>query len=86
MALYARMGNHPTLDRFKENNGFTRYPLTRYYVPLTRKGELGNQIGLHRRTEDVLPASIKYRLIPIYNWISRTKMKIKLRSGPQQIT
>jgi hypothetical protein len=83
--MYARMGNHPTLDTFKENNGFTRYPLTRYYVPLTRKGELAIKLGLHRRTEDVLPASIKYRLIPIYNWISRTKMKIKTRSKPQRI-
>ena len=83
--LYARMGNHPTLDKFKENNGFTKYPLTRYYVPLTRKGDLAITLGLHRRTEDVLPASIKYRLIPIYNWISRTKMKIKTRSKPQRI-
>jgi hypothetical protein len=80
--MYARMGNHPTLDRFKENNGFTKYPLARYHVPLTRKGEVAIRLGLHRRTEDVLPTAIKYRLIPIYNWTSRTKMKIKLKSKP----
>jgi hypothetical protein len=84
--MYARMGNHPTLDRFKENNGFTKYPLTRYYVPLTEKGDLAIRIGLHRRTEDILPPSIKYRLIPVYNWVSRTRMKIKMRTGPKRIT
>jgi hypothetical protein len=84
--MYARMGNHPTLDRFKENNGFTKYPLTRYYVPLTRKGDLAIKLGLHRRTEDVLPASIKYRIIPVYNWVSRTRMRISLRKRPKRIT
>lgn len=81
--MYARMGNHPTLDKFKENNGFTKYALTRYYVPLTKKGEAAVNLGLHRRTIDVLPTSIKYRLIPIYNWTSRTKMKIKLYIRPR---
>jgi hypothetical protein len=84
--MYARMGNHPTLDKFKENNGFTKYPLTRYYVPLTRKGDLAIKLGLHRRTEDVLPASIKYRIIPVYNWVSRTKMRISLGKRPKRIT
>lgn len=77
--MYARMGNHPTLDRFKENNGFKKFLLARYFVPLTRRGEIAIKVGLHRRTEDVLPASIKYRLIPVYNWISRTKMKVRLK-------
>jgi hypothetical protein len=77
--MYARMGNHPTLDRFKENNGFTKYPLTRYYIPLTEKGDWAIKLRLQRKPQDVLPDSIKYRLIPFYNWISRTRMKIKLR-------
>ncbi|MGA3191339.1 MAG: hypothetical protein ABSD73_02365 [Candidatus Bathyarchaeia archaeon] len=81
--MYARMGNHPTLDRFKQSNGFTRFPLVRYYVPLTRTGETAVKLGLHKRIEDELPASIKYRLIPIYNWISRIKMKIRLRFKPK---
>lgn len=81
--MYARMGNHPTLDRFKQNNGFTKFPLVRYHVPLTRKGETAIKLGLHKRIEDELPASIKYWLIPIYNWISRTKMKVRLRLKPK---
>jgi hypothetical protein len=73
--MYGRMGNHPSLDRFKQNKGFTRFSLTRYYVPLTVKGKITTKLGLHREFKDVLPQSIKYALIPVYNWISRTKTK-----------
>jgi hypothetical protein len=75
--MYGRMGNHPSLDRFKQNNGFTRLALTRYYVPLTLKGKAAIMLGLHREFKDALPQRIKYFLIPIYNWISRTKAKKK---------
>jgi len=77
--MYGRMGNHPSLDKFKQNNGFTQFKLKRYYIPLTRKGKLATKLGLHRDIKDVLPQPIKYPLIPVYNWISRTKMKVKLR-------
>src|SRR3989304_3331286 len=76
--MYGRMGNHPSLDKFKQSNGFAKYPLTRYYVPLTRKGKLTVKLGLHREVKDALPQSVKYPLIPVFNWISRTKMKAKL--------
>jgi hypothetical protein len=77
--MYGRMGNHPSLDKFKQNNGFIKFKLTRYYIPLTQKGKLATKLGLHRDIKDVLPQPIKYPLIPVYNWISRTKMKVKLR-------
>jgi hypothetical protein len=77
--MYGRMGNHPSLDRFKLSNGFTRFPLTRYYVPLTKKGRIARKIGLHREMKDVLPQPLKYLLIPLYNWASRNKMRMKLR-------
>jgi hypothetical protein len=76
--MYGRMGNHPSLDRFKQNHGFTKFALTRYYVPLTAKGEIAAKLGLHRDFKDVLPQSIKYRLIPVYNWVSRAKAKRKV--------
>jgi len=72
------MGNHPSLDKFKQNNGFTRFSLTRYYSPLTAKGKIAAKLGLHREIKDALPQRIKYALIPVYNWISRTKTKMKL--------
>lgn len=78
--MYGRMGNHPTLDNFKQNNGCVKFELTRYYVPLTKKGKIATRLGVHREMKDALPQSIKYRLIPVYNWISRTRVRIKLRS------
>jgi hypothetical protein len=75
--MYGRMGNNPSLDRFKQNNGFTRFELTRYYLPVTTKGKIAAKLGLHREVKDALPQRVKYVLIPVYNWISRTKRKIK---------
>ncbi len=76
--MYGRIGNHPSLDKFKENNGFSKYPITRYYIPLTSKGKYAIRLGLHRELKDALPDSIKYPLLPAVNWVSRTKAKAKL--------
>jgi hypothetical protein len=81
--MYARMGNHPSLDNFKQSNGFVKFPLTRYYVPLTRKGRVALRLGLQREMKDALPQQIKYQLIPLYNWISRTTLKLRLRLKTQ---
>ena len=75
--MYGRMGNHPSLDRFKQNNGFTRFSLIRYYLPLTLKGSAAVKLGLYMECKDALPQRIKYFLIPIYSWISRTRAKMK---------
>jgi hypothetical protein len=79
--MYGRIGNHPSLDNFKQNNGFTKFSLTRYYVPITKKGRIATKMGLHREIKDVLPQPIKYPLIPVYNWVSRNKMRIKFLLG-----
>jgi len=84
--MYGRMGNHPTLDKFKQNNGCVQFPLTRYYIPLSKKGKTATKLGLHREVKDTLPQSIKYPLIPLYNWVSRTKTKIRLLLKPKQVT
>ena len=81
--MYGRMGNHPSLDRFKESNGFVKFPITRYYVPVTGKGRVAIRLGLHREFKDALPQSLKYPLIPVFNWISRNKMRLKLRLAKQ---
>jgi hypothetical protein len=77
--MYGRIGNHPSLDRFKNSNGFVKFPITRYYIPITRKGKLAICLGLHREFKDALPDAIKYPLIPVMNWVGRTKVKIKHR-------
>jgi len=75
--MYGRMGNHPSLDSFKQNNSFTKFSFPRYYVPLTKKGQIAIKLGLHRSLKDSLPQSIKEPLFPVFNWVSRTKFKIK---------
>ena len=76
--MYGRIGNHPSLDRFKESNGFAKFPITRYYIPVTEKGRIAIRLGLHRDFKDALPQSIKYPLIPVMNWVSRNKVRIRL--------
>jgi hypothetical protein len=84
--MYGRIGNHPSLDRFKENNGFEKYPISRYYIPLTRKGSLAIRLGLHREFKDALPESVKNPLIPVLNFVSRSKVKVKLAVNSQAKT
>jgi hypothetical protein len=77
--MYGRMGkgsNHPSLDKFKENNGFVRYPLNRYYMVLSKKGKLAVKLGFHQQFKDRVPESLKPKVIPVYNFISRTKSKL----------
>jgi len=79
--MYGRMGNHPSLDKFKQSNGFNKFLLTRYYVPITRRGRIAIRLGVHREFKDTLPQSIKYTFIPVYNWLSRNRMRIRLSLG-----
>jgi len=84
--MYGRMGNHPTLDSFKESNGFTKLPLTRYFLPLTNRGKLAIKLKIHRELKDTLPPGMKKALFPLYNWVSRTKARISLGKRPKRIT
>ena len=81
--MYGRMGNHPSLDSFKQNNGFSRFELTRYYIPITRKGMMIARLRLHEELKDRLPQSIKYKLIPVYNWISRVRTRMMMYLKPK---
>jgi hypothetical protein len=81
--MYGRIGNHPSLDKFKESNGFVKFPITRYYVPVTWKGRVAIRLGLHREFKDALPQSLKGPLIPVLNWASRNKMRFRHRLAKQ---
>jgi hypothetical protein len=83
--MYGRIGNHPSLDKFKESNGFVKYPIARYYVPLSGKGSLAIRLGLHKPFKDALPESFRGPLIPIFNWVSRNKVLLKLRLKKRQV-
>ncbi len=78
--MYGRMGNHPSLDTFKASNGFQKYTLTRFYVPLTDKGRLVTKLRLHQPAKDALPGFLKAPLLPVFNWVSRTKMRLRTKT------
>lgn len=48
-----------SLGDFKRSNGFQKFDLPRYYVPLTRKGKLALKLGLHRGWKAALPNRLK---------------------------
>jgi hypothetical protein len=51
-----------SLGDFKRSNGFQRFDLPRYFVPLTRKGKLALELGLHRGWKEALPKQLKKAL------------------------
>lgn len=51
-----------TLSDFKENNGFERIDVPRYYIPLTRIGWAAFRLGLHHRFADHIPESAMAKL------------------------
>jgi hypothetical protein len=59
--VYAYWGDS-TLADFKRQSGFEEVRLPRYYVPLSRKGELALRLGLHRGWRALLPAGLAGRL------------------------
>lgn len=48
-----------SLTKFKQNNGFLKMDIPRYYVPLTAKGVLAIRLGLHKNLKERLPEWIK---------------------------
>jgi hypothetical protein len=44
-----------SLTKFKENHGFARVDVPRYYVPLTTRGALALRLGLHRKLVERVP-------------------------------
>lgn len=61
-----------SLSDFKERNGFQRFDLPRYYVPLTRVGAAAMFLGLHHKLADHVPEALLAQLREIRNaWYSR---------------
>jgi hypothetical protein len=58
--------------KFKQVNGFQRFDLPRYYVPLTHLGRIAFQLGFHHRFVDRLPESVVGKVRDLRNsWYSR---------------
>jgi len=47
------------LGDFKRSNGFQRFDLPRYFIPLTPTGKLALKSGLHRGVKAALPGRVK---------------------------
>jgi hypothetical protein len=60
--IYGKMvygsANFATLTQFKLENGFTRFNIPRYYVPLSKKGEIALRLKLHHGITGLLPPFI----------------------------
>jgi len=68
--VYAYWGDGSLVD-FKRHNGFVETQLPRYYVPLTRRGQLAVTLGLHRGWKDILPTRLRTQLRTLRNrWLS----------------
>ncbi len=66
------------LMKFKQVNGFERFDVPRYYVPLTSWGRSAFRLGLHHRLVDRLPESVVGRLRKLRNdWNNRKLQKFK---------
>jgi hypothetical protein len=48
-----------SLGDFKRSNGFQRFDLPRYFVPLTKKGKLALKLGLHRGCKEAVPRQLR---------------------------
>jgi hypothetical protein len=61
-----------SLIKFKENNGFKKIEFPRYYVPLTKKGNLALKFKIHKGLKNLFPQKILKKLISIrskyYKW------------------
>ena len=51
-----------SLGDFKRSNGFQKFDLPRYFVPLTSKGKLALKLGLHRGWKHAVPKPLKKQL------------------------
>lgn len=62
-----------SLVEFKRRNGFEEALVPRYYVPLTAKGRICLQLGLHRGLAGVLPEPIQSALRALRRrWVEAT--------------
>ncbi len=66
-----------SLSDFKENNGFQRVDLPRYYVPLTAIGWAALQLGLHKKPLDRIPEPLIRRFREIRSsWHNRKLRRV----------
>ncbi|HZI31092.1 MAG TPA: hypothetical protein VFF11_02055 [Candidatus Binatia bacterium] len=67
---YSTWGRREGLNEFKESQGFQRFEIPRYFVPLTLKGKIALKLRLHRNPADYLPAGWVERALKLQSrWV-----------------
>jgi hypothetical protein len=64
--VYEKMGYIPTLDSFKFHNGFRKYVIPRYFIPLSQKGLLAMKLHIHKDIQYSLSPRMSNVLLPLY--------------------
>ena len=57
-----------SLGDFKKSNGFRRFDLPRYYVPLTLRGKVALKLGFHHNVRQRLPPGLLGQLLQLRSW------------------
>jgi hypothetical protein len=57
-----------TLGHFKRQNGFEKFDLPRYYIPLTMRGRMALSLGLHHGLVGIVPERLRAQLIRWRTW------------------
>jgi hypothetical protein len=70
--IYGTWPSKESFAQFKKNNGFQKFLIPRYYVPLTFKGQLAVKLRLYKEFKERVPAGLKEKLIAIREkWYSK---------------
>jgi hypothetical protein len=70
--VYGIWPSKESFAHFKKNNGFKKYSLPRYYVPLTLIGRIGIKLGLYRDLKQRVPGIVRDRLVALReSWYDR---------------
>jgi hypothetical protein len=69
------------LSDFKEQNGFRRVDIPRFYIPITLLGKIALRMSLHRGLKEHVPWSLQERLRKLRNrWYDRKLQGVKTAS------
>jgi len=73
-----RRGDH---GKFQERNGFRKYPVPEYFVPLTLRGKISLKLGLHNGVKPMVPEKVYELMLSVRAKIWALKFKKKLEEG-----
>ena len=68
---------------FQKRNGFERIPVPEYFIPLTARGRIALQLGLHKGVKAALPEAWMVRLLSLRSWWYNNRYKRKSTSPSQ---